>query len=452
MLSLCTQQGMRLPKGASRVRVVDIISKKRLGEELTREEIESLVLGFTRGEVPDYQMAAWLMAVVWRGMTQRETVDLTMTMARSGDVLDLSGIAPLVVDKHSTGGVGDKTTLVIAPWVASVGLPVGKMSGRGLGFSGGTLDKLESIPGFNVSLTREQFMDLLRRHGIVVAGQSADLAPADGKMYALRDVTATVESLPLIASSVMSKKIAAGANAIVLDVKTGSGAFMKTESEAVALAEAMVAIGRGVGRRVSAVISDMEQPLGNAVGNSLEVAEAIATLRGCGPSDFAEHCLVVAAEMLCLGEKAASTEAARKVLRSSLESGGALHKFEEWVRAQGGETQVIDDITLMPEAKLRMDLQSPRDGYVAAINAMRVGVATVDLGAGRAKKGDPIDHAVGVVLHKKVGDRVMSGEPLLTIHANDADRLGKAKSALLAAYGWSEAAVQPAPLIRRIIR
>jgi pyrimidine-nucleoside phosphorylase len=422
------------------VRIVDIISKKRLGEELTREEIESLVLGFTRGDVPDYQMAAWLMAVVWRGMTQRETVDLTMTMANSGDVLDLSGIASLVVDKHSTG------------WVASAGLPVGKMSGRGLGFSGGTLDKLESIPGFSVSLTREQFLGLLRKHGIVVAGQSADLAPADGKMYALRDVTATVESLPLIASSVMSKKIAAGANAIVLDVKTGSGAFMKTESEAVALADAMVAIGRGVGRRVSAVISDMEQPLGNAVGNSLEVAEAIATLRGAGPADFTEHCLVVAAEMLFLGERVTSPEAARIVLRSSLQSGSALRKFEEWVRAQGGDSRVVDDIMVMPQSQFRVEVPSPRDGYVGAINAMRVGVATVDLGAGRAKKGDPIDHAVGVVLHKKVGERVMSGEPLLTIHANDADRLARAKGALLAAYGWSETPVQPAPLIRRIIR
>ena len=434
------------------MRAVDIIARKRQGEELTREEIESLILGFTRGEVPDYQMAAWLMAVVWRGMTQRETVDLTMTMARSGEVLDLSGIAPLVVDKHSTGGVGDKTTLVIAPWVASAGLPVGKMSGRGLGFSGGTLDKLESIPGFNVSLTREQFMDLLRNHGVVVAGQSADLAPADGKMYALRDVTATVESLPLIASSVMSKKIAAGANAIVLDVKTGSGAFMKTESDAVALADTMVAIGRGVGRRVSAVISDMEQPLGNAVGNALEVAEAIATLRGAGPVDFTEHCLVVAAEMLFLGEKATSPEAARKILHRCLESGDALRKFEEWVRAQGGDSRVVDDITLLPRARLREDLQSPRDGYIAAIDAMRVGIATVDLGAGRAKKGDPIDHAVGVVLHKKVGDLVATGEALLTIHANDADRLASSKVALLAAYAWSEAPVRAAPLVRGIIR
>ncbi|UCC78020.1 MAG: thymidine phosphorylase, partial [Anaerolineales bacterium] len=268
------------------MRAVDVIRRKRQGEELTKEEIEFMVLGYTHGEIPDYQMSAFLMAILWRGMSERETVELNLSMARSGDMLDLSGIAPVVVDKHSTGGVGDKTTLVVAPLVAGLGLAVGKMSGRGLGFSGGTLDKLESIPGFNVDLTRQEFMDLLKTHGIVVAGQSADLAPADGLMYALRDVCATVESLPLIASSIMSKKIASGSTAIVLDVKVGSGAFMKTEADAVQLAETMVKIGRGAGRRVSAVISDMEQPLGYAVGNALEVAEAIATLQGRGPEDL----------------------------------------------------------------------------------------------------------------------------------------------------------------------
>jgi len=434
------------------MRAVDIILKKRQGEELTREEIEYLVLGFTRGDIPDYQMAAWLMAVVWRGMSERETVDLTMTMARSGDMLDLSAIAPLVVDKHSTGGVGDKTTLVVAPLVACLGLPVGKMSGRGLGFSGGTLDKLEAIPGFNVNLTREQFMDVLKRHGLVVAGQSADLAPADGKMYALRDVTATVESLPLIASSVMSKKIAAGTTAIVLDVKTGSGAFMKTEADAVALAKTMVKIGRGVGRKVSAVISDMDQPLGYAVGNALEVAEAIATLQGRGPADFTEHCLVVAAEMLLLAGKCATAEAGRVMLVQAIESGRAMAKFREWVQAQGGEARVVDDITLMPQARLVTELKSPRSGYIAAINAMQIGMATVALGAGRQKKGEAIDHAVGVVLKKKVGDRVEKGEVLLTIHANDERHLAEAQEKLLAACQWSEAAVRPAPLIRRIIR
>jgi len=434
------------------VRAVDIIQKKRQGEELSREEIEFLVLGFTRGEVPDYQMAAWLMAVVWRGMSERETVDLTLTMARSGDMLDLSSIAPVIVDKHSTGGVGDKTTLVVAPLVACLGLPVGKMSGRGLGFSGGTLDKLESIPGFNVNFTREQFMALLKQHGIVLAGQSADLAPADGKMYALRDVTATVESLPLIASSVMSKKIAAGANAIVLDVKTGAGAFMKTEADAVALAEIMVKIGRGVGRKVSAVISDMEQPLGYAVGNALEVAEAIVTLQGHGPADFAEHCIVVAAEMLLLAGKCTTVEAGRTMLQEAIASGRAIAKFREWVRAQGGDERVVDDITIMPQARLVCELESPQAGYIAAINAMQVGMATVALGAGRQKKGEPIDHAVGVVLHKKVGERVAAGEPLLTIYANDEQQLAEARDRLLTAYQWSNTPVRPAPLIRKVIR
>lgn len=434
------------------MRAVDIIQKKRQGEELSKEEIQHLVLGFTRGDVPDYQMAAWLMAVVWRGMSERETVDLTMTMAQSGDMLDLSSIAPIVVDKHSTGGVGDKTTLVVAPWVASLDLPVGKMSGRGLGFSGGTLDKLESIPGFNVNLTRPQFMDLLRRHGLVLSGQSADLAPADGKMYSLRDVTATVESLPLIASSVMSKKIAAGANAIVLDVKTGSGAFMKTEADAVALAQTMVRIGTGVGRRVSAVISDMEQPLGNAVGNALEVSEAIATLRGDGPHDLTEHCLVVASEMLMLGGKAHTPEAAKAMLREALQSGRALDKCREWVRAQGGNVRVLEDDNVMPQARLVTTLRSPREGYIAAIDASRIGMATVAMGAGRAKKGDSVDYAVGVVLRKKVGDAVAESEALLTIHANDEATLAEAQQSLLSAYAWSNTLVTPAALIRRIIR
>lgn len=434
------------------MRAVDVIDKKRLGEELSKEELELIVLGFTRGDIPDYQMSAWLMAVVWRGMSEQETVDLTMTMARSGDVLDLSAVAPMVVDKHSTGGVGDKTTLVVAPLVASLGLYVGKMSGRGLGFSGGTLDKLESIPGFTSHCTREQFMELLGRHGIVIAGQSARLAPADGKMYALRDVTATVASLPLIASSIMSKKIAAGADAIVLDVKTGSGAFMKTEAEAVALAEAMVKIGRGVGRRMSAVISDMEQPLGCAVGNALEVAEAIDTLLGKGPQDFYEHCLVVAAEMLLLGEKCATAEEGRAMLVQGVESGQAIAKFREWVRAQGGDDGVVDDPALMPQSRLVIDLTSPQDGYIQAFNAMKVGLATVALGAGRQKKGEPIDHAVGVVLKKKVGERVEKEEPLLAIHANDEQRLAEARASLLAAYQWSDAPVEAPALIRRIIR
>ncbi len=434
------------------MRAVDIIRRKRLGEELTKEEIEFMVLGFTRGEIPDYQMSAFLMAIVWRDMSERETVDLNLTMAQSGDMLDLSGIARVVVDKHSTGGVGDKTTLVVAPLVASLGLAVGKMSGRGLGFSGGTLDKLESIPGFNVDLTRQEFMELLDKHGLVVAGQSADLAPADGKMYALRDVTATVESLPLIASSIMSKKIASGSSAIVLDVKVGRGAFMKTEADAVQLAETMVKIGRGAGRRVSAVISDMEQPLGYAVGNALEVAEAIATLQGQGPEDLVEHCLVVAAEMLVLAEKCPTPEAGRDLLTAAIDSGDAVAKFREWVRAQGGDDRVVDDPALMPQARLAKPLPSPQSGYVAAINAMEVGLATVALGAGRQKKGDRVDHAVGVVLHKKVGEFVEKDEPLLTIHANDSERMEEARQQLLNAYQWSDSPVEPPALIRRIIR
>ena len=313
------------------MRAVDIIAKKRDGLLLSAEEIDFFVQGFTKGEIPDYQASAWAMAVLLKGMSRQETIDLTMSMARSGETLDLGHTAPLVVDKHSTGGVGDKTTLAVAPMVACLGLPVGKMSGRGLGFSGGTLDKLESIPGFRVDLSIEEFLANLKKHGIVVAGQTADLAPADGKLYALRDVTATVPSLPLIASSIMSKKIAGGANAIVLDVKTGSGAFMKSVEEALALGKIMTEIGEGVGRRVTVIISDMNQPLGKAVGNALEVREAIETLRGGGPEDFREHCLVVAAHMLVLGEKAPDVNVGRRMLVEAIETGRALAKFREWI-------------------------------------------------------------------------------------------------------------------------
>jgi pyrimidine-nucleoside phosphorylase len=434
------------------MQAVEIIDKKRLGEGLSRAEIEYMVLGFTRGDIPDYQMAAWLMAVVCRGMSRDETIDLTMTMAHSGTALDLSAVAPVVADKHSTGGVGDKTTLVVAPWVACLGLPVGKMSGRGLGFSGGTLDKVESIRGFNVNWTQEEFKRLLGQHGLVLAGQSADLAPADGKMYALRDVTATVESLPLIASSIMSKKIAAGATAIVLDVKTGTGAFMKTEAQAVALAETMVQIGAGVGRRMSAVIADMEQPLGSAVGNALEVAEAIAALRGHGPPDLTEHCLVVAAEMLLLAQQCETEEAGKEILSEALYSGKALAKFREWVQAQGGDEKVVDDLDRLPRARFITPVGAPCDGHIASMDAMKIGLATVALGAGRQKKGDSIDHAVGVVLQRKVGDQVGKGEPLFVVHANDEHLMAEAISRMLQAYAWSEAPVEPAALIRRIIR
>ncbi len=434
------------------MRAVDVIVKKRDGGELTAEEIEFFVQGYSRGDIPDYQAAAWCMAVLQQGMTHRESADLTMAMARSGDMLDLHQIAPFVVDKHSTGGVGDKTTLVVAPLVASQGLPVGKMSGRGLDFSGGTLDKLESIRGFTVTLSQDQFMRQLTEHGIVVAGQSAELAPADGKLYALRDVTGTVESLPLIASSIMSKKIAAGADAIVLDVKVGKGAFMKTEAEAEELAKVMVAIGRGVGRKVAAVISDMNQPLGYAVGNALEVREAIETLQGGGPPDFHEHCLTVAGMMLILAGKASDLDEARSVLTRSLDDGSAWRKFVEWIIAQGGDRAVLEAPDLLPSASLVEQLLSSQAGIIAEIDAYQVGRASVLLGGGREKKGDPIDYAVGIVHHRKVGDRVERGEPLLTIHASDEGKLAQARRRLLSAIRWSDKPVTPPPHTHKIIR
>jgi len=433
------------------MRAVDIIAKKRDGLTLSAEEIDFFVQGFTRGEIPDYQASAWAMAVLLKGMDHRETIDLTMSMARSGETLDLSHTAPLVVDKHSTGGVGDKTTLAVAPMVACLGLPVGKMSGRGLGFSGGTLDKLESIPGFRVDLSIEEFFANLKKHGIVVAGQTADLAPADGKLYALRDVTATVPSMPLIASSIMSKKIAGGANAIVLDVKTGSGAFMKSVKEALALGKIMAEIGKGLGRRVTVIISDMNQPLGKAVGNALEVREAIETLRGGGPEDFREHCLLVATHMLVLGAKAPDAAVGRQMLVEAIKTGKALAKFREWIEAQGGDSQVADDLSLLQEAACVQTVPVPLTGYLAGVDAKEVGLTAVDLGAGRMKKGDPVEHSVGIEVHRKVGDRVAGGEPLFTIHAQDETSLSKAADRLLAACRWSQEPVEPLPLFYEVI-
>ncbi len=434
------------------MRAVDIIVKKRDGGELTPEEIEFFVQGFTRGEIPDYQVAAWAMAVYWRGMTDAETTALTLAMARSGEMLDLHEVAPFVVDKHSTGGVGDKTTLVVGPVVASLGVPVGKMSGRGLSFSGGTLDKLESISGWRASLTITEFKEQLRTVGLVIAGQTADLAPADGKLYALRDVTGTVPSLPLIASSIMSKKIAGGADGIVLDVKTGRGAFMEEETDAVRLADLMLRIGRSLGRRMAAVISDMSQPLGRAVGNALEVREALETLCGAGPPDFREHSIIVAGEMLRLAEIARDEEEGRRLAQGALDSGRALDKFRQFVAAQGGDPRQIDDPDLLPRARWVEPLLSSRSGYLAAIDAREVGLAILDLGGGRAKKGDPIDHAVGVVLSAKVGDWVERDQPLLVIHANDAVRLQEARARLLRAYAWRERPISPPRLIRRVLR
>lgn len=434
------------------MRAIDIIARKRDGMALGAEEIDVLVQGFTQGNIPDYQVAAWLMAVFLRGMDQQETIDLTMSMVRSGDQLDLQDIAPFVVDKHSTGGVGDKTTLVVAPLVAAAGLYVGKMSGRGLGFTGGTLDKLESIPGFRCDLTVDQFRAQLASTKIVVTGQSADLAPADGKFYALRDVTATVDSLPLIASSIMSKKIAAGANGIVLDVKVGHGAFMQTEKDAQELASLMVDIGKRMGRRIRAVISDMNQPLGNAVGNAIELREALDTLRGLGPGDFRTHCLTIASQMLLLAGKARDDAHAVTQLEQLLDTGQAMAKFQEWIEAQGGDVSYAIDPDKLPTARFRRHALAPRSGYVAGVNAREVGLTSMLLGGGRAKKGDRIDHAVGVVLQAKMGDYVEEGHPLLIIHANDEAKLPGATQRLLAAYDWTDEPVSPPQLLHQVVR
>ena len=433
------------------MKAVDVIIKKRDGMELSREEIDFFINGITRGSIPDYQAAAWAMAVLLNGMTERETTDLTMAMARSGEMLDLSGVVPLAVDKHSTGGVGDKTTLVVEPLVAACGLPVGKMSGRGLGFSGGTLDKMESIPGFRVNLTREEFLQKLGDEGLVLAGQSGDLAPADGKLYALRDVTGTVPSIPLIASSIMSKKIAAGAQAIVLDVKVGTGAFMETLPEARQLAELMVAIGRLSGRKVVALLSDMNQPLGNAVGNALEVKEAIDTLQGGGPADFWEHCLVVASHLLVVGRKAVDIDEARRMAETTLQDGIAWQQFRRLVTSQGGEVSVVDNPALLPQAPLVETVAAEGSGYLLGIDAREVGETSVELGAGRARKEDPIDHAVGIVIHHKVGDHIGKGEGLFTIHANDLSKMVAARKRLLAAHQWSDHPVEPLPLFYGIV-
>lgn len=428
------------------MRAVDIIVKKRDGEELAAQEIELFVRGFTNGEIPDYQASAWAMAVLLKGMTPRETADLTLAMAHSGQLLDLSGIVDIAVDKHSSGGVGDKTSLAVLPIVAACGLPVGKMSGRGLGFSGGTLDKLESIPGCRVDLTTDEFKQQLQEKGIVLTGQTLDLAPADGKLYALRDVTGTVASTPLIASSIMCKKIAAGAQAILLDVKVGLGAFMETLDQARELAELMVDIGNLAGRETVALLSDMNQPLGHAVGNALEVIEAMDTLHGGGPADFREHCLHVSAHMLVLGKRAQDLVAGRLLAEKAIADGRAFEKWRVLVQAQGGDVAFVDDPAKFPAAKFVEVVEAPRSGTLSQVQARSVGEASVALGAGRAKKGDPIDHAVGIVVHHKVGDRIEQGRPLFTIHANDRAKLSEARQAVLAAHSFSDTPVDPLPL------
>jgi pyrimidine-nucleoside phosphorylase len=434
------------------MQATDVIAKKRDGLTLTEKEIHFFIQGYVEGEIPDYQAAAWAMAVLLRGMTPEETTILTRVMIDSGETIDLSAVAPLAVDKHSTGGVGDKTTLAVVPMVAAAGLPVAKMSGRGLGFSGGTLDKLESIPGLQVSLTREEFLTNVREHGLVVAGQTANLVPADAKLYALRDVTATVPSTALIASSIMSKKIAGGGGAMVLDVKVGTGAFMETLEKARELARRMIEIGEGMGRRVTALLSNMDQPLGRAVGNALEVKEAIETLKGDGPQDFTEHCLAIASEMLLLGEKAESSEEARTMLTQILEDGRALDKLRTLIEAQKGDPGVIEDLSRLPQAPIKEEIPAPRSGFIEGLDAREVGLTAVDLGAGRRKKGEDIDHAVGIVLGPKVGDRVKEGEILFTIHARDDESAKRARSRLLEAYTWSDGRVSPPPLIYETIR
>lgn len=428
------------------MRAVDIIIKKRDGGELTSEEIEFFVRGFTNGDIPDYQASAFAMAVLLKGMTPFETAELTLAMAGSGQVLNLSNVVDIAVDKHSSGGVGDKTSLAVLPMVAACGLPVGKMSGRGLGFSGGTLDKLESIPGYRVDLSTDEFKKQLKEKGIVLTGQSLDLAPADGKLYALRDVTGTVPSIPLIASSIMCKKIAAGAQAILLDVKTGLGAFMETLEEARELAGLMVDIGKLAHRETVALLSDMNQPLGHAVGNALEVVEAIDTLHNGGPADFREHCLHVSAHMLVLGKRARDLEEGRRMAEGSLADGSAFEKLRILVAAQGGDVSYVDDPSRFPAAKFVEVVNAPESGFLSQIQARTIGEASVALGAGRAKKGDPVDHAVGFVIHHKVGDRIEAGQPLFTIHANDAALQAEARERVADAHRISQTPVPPLPL------
>ncbi|MCU0463682.1 MAG: thymidine phosphorylase [Anaerolineae bacterium] len=428
--------------------MLDIIAKKRYAQALTREEIEWFVSAVAEDRVPDYQTAALLMAIVIQGMTPDETVALTMAMAHSGQILDLSGDIGYAVDKHSSGGVGDKTTLIVLPLVAACGVKVAKMSGRGLGLTGGTLDKLESIPGFNVNLSEAEFRRIAREHGLVLAGQSGDLAPADGKLYALRDVTGTVQSLPLIVGSIMSKKIAAGAKGIVLDVKMGSGAFMKTLDEAQALAQAMVDIGTLAGRDMVATVSDMNQPLGEAVGHALEIRETIETLRGAGPADLRDHCLDIAGHMLWLaGQGGRWTDAAavRAELEGHLSSGRALAAFREMVRVQGGDVSVVDDPTKLPTAAQVEVISAEKAGYVAGVSAEHVARAAFALGAGRVKKGEPIDFAVGVEVHVKVGEAVQPGQPLLSLHVNDPAKLAEALPLARAAVTFSDTPVEPPP-------
>ncbi|MCJ0923124.1 pyrimidine-nucleoside phosphorylase [Mammaliicoccus sciuri] len=403
------------------MRMVDVIAKKRDGKELTKEEIEFFVKGYTAGDIPDYQASSLAMAIYFQDMTDEERANLTMAMVESGDQIDLSEIEGIKVDKHSTGGVGDTTTLVLAPLVAALDVPVAKMSGRGLGHTGGTIDKLEAVEGFHVEISEQEFIDLVNKDKVAVIGQTGNLTPADKKLYGLRDVTGTVNSIPLIASSIMSKKIAAGADAIVLDVKTGAGAFMKTIEDSELLAHAMVKIGNNVGRNTMAIISDMSQPLGRAIGNGLEVKEAIETLKGEGPEDLTELVLTLGSQMVVLAKKTETLDEAREKLLEVIQNGKALEKFKVFLENQGGDGSVVDDVTKLPQAQYTFEVKAETSGYVSHIVADEIGVASMLLGAGRATKDDIIDLAVGLVLNKKVGDKVEAGESLVTIYANQED-------------------------------
>lgn len=424
------------------MRMVDIIAKKRDGKELTTEEIKFFINGYTDGSIPDYQVSALAMAIFFKDMTDRERADLTMAMVESGETIDLSAIEGIKVDKHSTGGVGDTTTLVLGPLVAALDVPVAKMSGRGLGHTGGTIDKLEAVEGFHVEITKEQFIDIVNRDKLAVIGQTGNLTPADKKIYALRDVTGTVNSIPLIASSIMSKKIAAGADAIVLDVKTGAGAFMKTEEDAKELAHAMVRIGNNVGRQTMAVISDMSQPLGFAIGNALEVKEAIDTLKGEGPEDLTELVLVLGSQMVVLAKKANTLEEAREMLIEVMKNGKATEKFKEFLSNQGGDSSIVDNPEKMPQAKYVIDVPAKTSGVISNIVADEIGIAAMLLGAGRATKEDEIDLAVGLMLRKKVGDAVKEGEPFVTIYANR-ENVEDVKAKIYENISIAETAVAP---------
>ena len=434
------------------MRMYDIISKKRDGFELTTEEIEFFIKGYTDGSIPDYQASALLMAIFLQKMTTRETVDLTYAMMNSGDTIDLSKIEGIKVDKHSTGGVGDTTTLILGPLVASLGVPVAKMSGRGLGHTGGTLDKLESIEGFHIELTTKEFMENVNKHKIAVVGQTSNIAPADKKLYALRDVTATVDNISLIAASVMSKKLAAGSDAIVLDVKCGSGAFVKTLEGARELSRAMVDIGNNMKRNTVAIITDMEQPLGFAIGNALEVKEAIDTLKGNGPKDLTDLVITLASNMVYLGKGASSIEEAKKLVEENLYNGKAFEKFKEFIKSQGGNTDMIDNPEKLPKSNIEYEVKSAKEGFVEAIKSDDVGIAAMILGAGRETKDDVLDLGSGILLKKKVGDKVSKGETIAILYTNKANKLVEAEEKLLKSYTITDEKVSERTLILDIVK